>query len=53
MDITKEQARTLLLNKILRNQRLPIYNDLIFVIEDDKIKDYTFRGLLKYAYDLK
>lgn len=54
MDITKEEARTLLTNKILMNERLPIYDELIYrVVGDNEIKEYTFRGLLKYVYDLK
>jgi hypothetical protein len=54
MDITKEQARKLIENKILTNQRLPIYDEIIYiVISDSEIKEYSFRGLLKYVYDLK
>jgi len=54
MDITKEQARTLIENKILTNKRLPIYEDVIYrIVSDNEIKEYTFRGLLKYVYDLK
>ena len=54
MDITKEKARTLLENKILTNQRLPIYDEVIYrIVCDNEIKQYTFRGLLKYVYDLR
>lgn len=54
MDITKEQARTLIENKILINKRLPIYEEVIYsVVGYNEIKEYTFRSLLKYVYDLK
>ena len=53
MDITKEQARKLIENKILIDKRLPIYDEIIYsVLNNNQVTEYSFRGLLKYIYDL-
>ncbi len=54
MDITKEQARKLIENKILTDRKAPIYDEVIYSFgSDNEIKEYTFRGLLKYVYELR
>ena len=54
MKLTKKQARQIILNHIIMTERLPIYDVVLFKITGkNKIEDYTFRGLLKYIYDLK
>ena len=54
MEITKEHARQLIENKVLIDQRLPVYDEIIYrLVSDNEIKEYSFRGLLGYVYDLK
>ena len=54
MKITKKQARQIILNHIIMTERLPIYDEVLYNITSKNIiQDYTFRGLLKYIYDLK
>ena len=53
MDITKEQAKKLIENKILTDQRIPIYDVIIYTTSNNnEIKEYSFRSLLKYVYEL-
>ncbi len=52
MDLTKDEARELIKNKILTDKKLPIYDEIIYrVVGKNNIKEYTFRGLLIYIYD--
>jgi len=52
-DITIEEARNLIVNKILKDQRMPIYDEIIYrIVYNNEIKEYSFRGLLKYVYEL-
>lgn len=54
MNLTKDEARKLLENKILTDERLPIYDEIIYKIgTKNSITDYTFRGLIKYIYELQ
>jgi len=53
MEITKEQARSIL-NRWVLIHGLPVYDVTILEYDDNlKIESYTFRYLLSIAYDLK
>ncbi len=55
MDLTKDEARQMLTNKIIWDEKMPIWEEVIYNINTSKntIKEYTFRGLIKYIYELK
>jgi len=53
-NITIEQARELIENKILKDQRMPVYDEIVYkIVNNNEIEEYSFRGLLKYVYELK
>jgi hypothetical protein len=56
--MTKEDARTLLRNyfkeKIEDYNELPIYDEVVTMeYSNQEISTWTFRGLLKYVYELE
>lgn len=53
MKISKDKARSIVENRILMSKRLPVFDEVIFVVENNSLENYNFRELIRYVYDLE
>ena len=53
---TKEELRTILINHLAQRGRMPIYDEIIYIYNEDSdgvFNTINFREILKEVYELK